>query len=310
MKTVVAIKAFALCWMLHANIWAQGSFFEVGAGFLKDEYFVGEIVDFYYGIRNPSADPTSVPSKRDAYDSFRVSITYIPSNRGERQEYLFVGPSEGKTKKRQVLLNAGEWYVYRLRILWSQGLPVRKDVSAKWTEKEKPISGLVFRKPGRYFAGFTPKFFDPRSIFHPEIQHTWHVSMGFRIKYPRPGSPEERVWREIRDGKMLEFIQTDGETGTPQLALKVAKILRDMPVSRYHNSLQAVLGAYYRRHWQKHNVGERALIDIALRRKFPPDIVPQNRRPLLRLLYRHAPELYRELNVKLAPEEKKPAVKK
>lgn len=296
-----------------AEIHGQQIPFQVRAGSLRDEYLVGEPVDIYYGVCNSLAYTRPIPSHDSAFMFFDMLISRFPNGKRKGESFYFWGLPSPRSGIEQIQLDGAKWHFYRLRVFYS--FPVPERIREKCNNR-KYCRGIAFSRSGEYSIAITQKFFiplvpldalDSGGIAEPIVN--WQV-VPFRITLPRSGSAEERVWREIRDRKMLEFIQTHGETGTPELALKVARILRDMPVSRYHNSLQAVLGAYYRRHWQKHNVGERALIDIALRRKFPPDIVPQNRRRLLRLLYRHAPELYRELNVKLAPEkEKRPATK-
>jgi|GEM_PF-4210410 len=290
--------------------------FAVVADNLKDEYLVGEPVDLYYGICNSLAQSKLVPTRASGYHFFDIVIMRLPDENYEQGELIrFWGlrPGAGKTGYRE--LKPGKWHFYRLRVLYSFSLP--EHVEQNMHGKERAYrQGLVFRKPGKFRVEIRQKFFRPWVPYTPSRGTSFRgYGVNFEvvfleIKNPPAGSPEEKVWRQIRDSETLVFIQTHGEAGTPEVALKVAKILRDMPVSRYHNSLQAVLGAYYRRHWQKHSVGERALIEIALQRKFPPDEIPANRKRLLEYLRRHAPELYRGLNVKLAKEEKKPPASK
>ncbi len=288
-------------------------------GTLKDEFLVGEPVDLYVGVSNFSECKVTVPGRAATYDVFSVRVKCLLERPKRRAEFYVTGFPHSVSNAGSIMLGrpspgagadvAGfalkQWHVYRIRVVYSfppfrarQGDPSTTRVGLVYSQAGKyhitalPLFVVVNRDP--LFCGFNDR--TPRTII--------------RVKYPMPGTVEDQVWQQIRDPKILGFIQTHGETGPVDVALTVARILREMPVSRYHNGLQAVLASFFRKHRDRLNADQRALIQLALWQKFPPDVIPANRKQFLDFLRQHAPELYRELNVKLAPEkEKRPATK-
>ncbi len=300
MRVSRLIPAAALWCLCLSQAQAQTQL-QAQGNFLKTEFLVGEPVDLYVSVHNPWAHEVQVPHPQRVYEAFQIQGARILAPRNW-QRFRFAGsPAAGGP--REVVLGPGKWQVYRIRLVY--GFPPQE---AGGTEENPPEyrQGLLYPQPGEYAVMVKPKFYDPappsKGCYLDVV-----AGMRYRIRYPAPGTPEEKVWLQIRDPKVLAFIQTHGESGTPEVALKVAEVLRKVPGSRYHNGLQAVLGAYYRKHWEKHSVGQRALIDLALQRKFPPDVVPEKSLLTVFFLRKHAPRFAQELNVKVQRNPKGPA---
>ncbi len=265
---------------------------------LRYEYFVGEPVDFYVAVRNLSVSSQLVPGREALDRSFEVLVSSRMFVKGNRYFSIrfFGSPEPVPEDVPMISLKSGDWYIYRIRVLYSFGPPA--------SEKPPPgprlvlQEGMPYKKPGEYYIKVKLRFFESASAGPAGKQV---ISRRFVIRYPKPATPEAKVWEEIRRPEILAFLQTGGERFSPDVALAVARILRDFPASRYQNDLQLALARYFRKHWRKHNVAQRALIETALKLKFPPEHIPTTSARALRYLKTHAPTLYRDLDVKLDP---------
>jgi len=290
----------------------QDSGFGINYGLLKNEFFVGEPVDLYVCISNLRSLPVEVPHRDSVYSTFYISVTNTndpPKKRISRSfcgfphspndtRYVRIGSRpQGPQSELPGKISIKELYVYRIRVVYS--FPCKKSIHSR------NHCGLVYLSPGRYVITVRSHFFGIGNLPYPICYiGDGALRVSFNIKYPEKGTAEATVWGEIKNPKLLAFIQTNGRIGSPQVAMRVARILRNTPVSKYHNGLQSALRNYYNYQYQRLNADQRDLIRLALSMKFPPDILSAHHKRLLDSIRIHAPELYQEINVKLEVNEK------